>query len=245
MTAGCGQLRPGREKRSSLPGPSQRRRRAIRHRRQRLDDLRSDHHREAGWVDPGRARRARSAKAWPRPRNDQDSRPPPFLEGCGRAKAGRNRRQAAFGARSRSRSRWRSRPFAASCPGCSTRASLPRSPRSFTVRSSSTRVVSRLSMRSSGQALGPSDLALAGSGWVSMNRPATPVATAARASTGTNSRWPPELVPCPPGSCTLVGRVEHHRAAGLAHDRQAAHVGDEVVVAERGAALAHHDRRLR
>jgi hypothetical protein len=30
-----------------------------------------------------------------------------------------------------------------------------------------------------------------------------PVATAARASTGTNSRWPPELVPCPPGSWTL------------------------------------------
>ena len=27
-------------------------------------------------------------------------------------------------------------------------------------------------------------------------------ATAARASTGTNSRWPPDEVPCPPGSCT-------------------------------------------
>ena len=26
--------------------------------------------------------------------------------------------------------------------------------------------------------------------------------TAARASTGMNSRWPPELVPCPPGNCT-------------------------------------------
>ena len=35
-----------------------------------------------------------------------------------------------------------------------------------------------------------------------MNRPAMPAATAARASTGTNSRWPPEAVPCPPGSCT-------------------------------------------
>ena len=35
-----------------------------------------------------------------------------------------------------------------------------------------------------------------------MNRPATPTATAARASTGTISRWPPELVPWPPGSCT-------------------------------------------
>ncbi len=35
-----------------------------------------------------------------------------------------------------------------------------------------------------------------------MNTPATPEATAARASTGTNSRWPPLDVPCPPGSCT-------------------------------------------
>ena len=35
-----------------------------------------------------------------------------------------------------------------------------------------------------------------------MNTPATPTAIAARASTGTNSRWPPELVPCPPGNCT-------------------------------------------
>ncbi len=35
-----------------------------------------------------------------------------------------------------------------------------------------------------------------------MKTPETPVATAARASTGTNSRCPPEEVPCPPGSCT-------------------------------------------
>ena len=35
--------------------------------------------------------------------------------------------------------------------------------------------------------------------------------------------------------------IEHHRAAGLAHDHQRAHVGHQVVVAERGAALAHHD----
>jgi hypothetical protein len=38
-----------------------------------------------------------------------------------------------------------------------------------------------------------------------------------------------------------MGGVEHHRAAGFAHDRQAAHVGDEVVVAERGSALTDHD----
>ena len=55
----------------------------------------------------------------------------------------------------------------------------------------------------SGTAFGPSLSALAGSGWVSMNRPATPTATPARASTGTNSRWPPLLVPWPPGNCTL------------------------------------------
>ena len=54
-----------------------------------------------------------------------------------------------------------------------------------------------------GTAFGPSDIALAGSGWVSMNRPPIPTATAARASTGTNSRCPPELAPLPPGSCTL------------------------------------------
>ena len=55
----------------------------------------------------------------------------------------------------------------------------------------------------SGTALGPSDRACAGSGCVSMNTPATPTAMAARASTGTNSRWPPLDVPWPPGSCTL------------------------------------------
>ena len=63
-------------------------------------------------------------------------------------------------------------------------------------------VVSNGSMRASGQAFGPSDSALSGSGCVSMKTPATPAATAARASTGTNSRWPPEAVPLPPGSCT-------------------------------------------
>ena len=69
-----GQHRLGRERRSPLPGPAQRRRRAIRHRRQRLDDLRSDRHREAGRPDPGRARRARSAtRLPPRPRNDPGS----------------------------------------------------------------------------------------------------------------------------------------------------------------------------
>src|SRR5262249_50649606 len=44
----------------------------------------------------------------------------------------------------------------------------------------------------SGTMLGPSEGALSGSGWVSTKTPATPTATAARASTGTNSRSPPE-----------------------------------------------------
>ena len=34
------------------------------------------------------------------------------------------------------------------------------------------------------------------------NSPDTPAAMAARASTGTCSRWPPLRVPCPPGNCT-------------------------------------------
>ena len=50
--------------------------------------------------------------------------------------------------------------------------------------------------------LGPSEGALSGSWWVSMKTPATPTATAARASTGTIRRSPPEDVPCPPGCCT-------------------------------------------
>ena len=35
-----------------------------------------------------------------------------------------------------------------------------------------------------------------------MKMPAMPTATAARASTGTNSRWPPDLPSAPPGNCT-------------------------------------------
>ena len=38
-----------------------------------------------------------------------------------------------------------------------------------------------------------------------------------------------------------VRGVEHHRAAGVAHDREGPHVRDQVVVAERRAPLAHHD----
>ena len=34
------------------------------------------------------------------------------------------------------------------------------------------------------------------------DNPAWAAATAARASTGTYSRWPEELLPCPAGGCT-------------------------------------------
>src|SRR5206468_7783703 len=35
--------------------------------------------------------------------------------------------------------------------------------------------------------------------------------------------------------------VEYHGTTGLAHDREGAHVRNQVVVAERGAAFAHED----
>jgi hypothetical protein len=114
-------------------------------------------------------------------------------------------------------------------------------PARFTVASSSRSVSSSARMSPSGHELGPSDSAWSGRGCVSMKTPATPAAIAARASTGTNSRRPPLDVPRPPGSCTECGRVEHDRTSGLAHDREAPHVGHEVVIAERRAALADHD----
>src|SRR5690606_14667654 len=87
----------------------------------------------------------------------------------------------------------------------------------LTVRSSSTSVASSGSMRSSGQALGPSESASAGFGCVSMKSPAIPAATAARAKTGTNSRWPPEALPFPPGSCTecVASKTTGHPVARM------------------------------
>ena len=38
-----------------------------------------------------------------------------------------------------------------------------------------------------------------------------------------------------------VGGIEDHRASRLAHDRQTAHVGDQIVIAEGSTPLAHHD----
>src|SRR5260221_13344317 len=72
----------------------------------------------------------------------------------------------------------------------------------LTTASSATRVSSSSAVRCSGHEFGPSHSASSGFGCVSMNTPDTPAPTAARASTGMNSRCPPEDVPCPPGSCT-------------------------------------------
>ena len=48
-----------------------------------------------------------------------------------------------------------------------------------------------------------------------MKRAATPTATAARASTGTNSRSPPVDVALAAGLLDRMGRVENHGRAGL------------------------------
>src|SRR5690606_22802159 len=77
-----------------------------------------------------------------------------------------------------------------------------RKPLRLVTSSIAMRVSSSARILPSGQALGPSDRALSGSGWVSMKMPAMPTAMAARDSTGTNSRCPPDLPPAPPGNCT-------------------------------------------
>ncbi len=78
-----------------------------------------------------------------------------------------------------------------------------------------------------------------------MNTPATPTATAARASTGTNSRWPPDEVPFPPGCCTewVASKITGAPVVSR-HDRQCAHVRHQRVVTERRAALGHQHVRV-
>ncbi len=85
---------------------------------------------------------------------------------------------------------------------------------------------------SSGIMLGPSEGALSGSWWVSMNTAATPD----RHGRAGHHRGEFAL---PAGRAALaarllhrMGRVHHHRVAGLRHLRQRAHVGDQRVVAE-------------
>ncbi len=89
-----------------------------------------------------------------------------------------------------------------------------------------------------GTMFGPSDeVELSGSSCVSMKTPATPTATAARASVATKRRSPPESRPLPARLLHGMRGVENDRRADLFHDRQGAHVGDQRVVAEGGAAL--------
>lgn len=78
-----------------------------------------------------------------------------------------------------------------------------------------------------------------------MKMPATPTATAARASTGTNWRSPPELDPWPPGSRTECVASNTTGRPRFTHDRERPHVGNEVPVTERRAALAHHEAVFR
>ena len=53
-----------------------------------------------------------------------------------------------------------------------------------------------------GSIFGPSEGALSGSWCVSINKPATPTATAALDKCYTNSLWPPLFSPRPPGCWT-------------------------------------------
>ena len=56
-----------------------------------------------------------------------------------------------------------------------------------------------------------------------------------------NWGWPPEAVPAAPGSCTLWVASNTTGQPKLAHDRQAAHVDHQIVVAERSAALGEQN----
>ena len=93
----------------------------------------------------------------------------------------------------------------------------------------------------SGQALGPSESAFAGSGWVSMNTPAMPAGHRRAREHRHEFALPAARGALPARQLHRMRGIEHHRAAGIAHDHERAHVGDEVVVAEGHAALAHQD----
>ncbi len=67
------------------------------------------------------------------------------------------------------------------------------------------------------------------------------MATAARASTGASSPSPPVVPPSPPGRCTEWVASKIDGQAFLAHPVERAHVGDQVVVAEGGAALGDEE----
>ena len=97
----------------------------------------------------------------------------------------------------------------------------------------------------SGTAFGPSESAWAGSGCVSMKMPGD-------AHGDRGARQHRHELALAARRCALttrqlhrVRRVEHHRCLGLAHDREASHVGDQVVVAEAHATLASEEAVFR
>ena len=93
----------------------------------------------------------------------------------------------------------------------------------------------------SGTAFGPSLSALAGSGWVSMNTPGDADGDRRARQHRHELALAAAAGALAAGQLHAVRGVEDHRRAGLAHDRQAAHVGHQVVVAEARAALAGHE----
>ena len=114
----------------------------------------------------------------------------------------------------------------------------------FASRSKSCNSATSASKSLSGTMFGPSEGAWSGSGWVSMNTPATPTATAARASTGDELALAARRGPLPARLLHRMGGVEDDRRAGLARqDRQRAHVRNERVVAEARRRARSPERR--
>ena len=100
----------------------------------------------------------------------------------------------------------------------------------------------KLSRSSRAYWLAASQSASGGLGCASMKKPSTPAATAERASVVKNCRALPR------GSllgysvlADRVPRVEHDRVTDLVQQVEAARIDDEIVVAERVAALRHDD----
>ena len=80
-----------------------------------------------------------------------------------------------------------------------------------------------------------------GSSCISMKSASTPNATAARAQRRHVLALAAGSVAGPAGQLHGVRRVEHDRISEGAHDRETAHVDDEVIVAEARAALGQQD----
>ena len=62
--------------------------------------------------------------------------------------------------------------------------------------------------------------------------PLTPAATAARANIGTNSRWPPDVPPSPPGCCTECVASNITGYPNVAHLRQRTHIRYQCIISK-------------